>query len=112
MNRSIRHGAWLGLLVLAACSQNGGASAPVAGDPGGQATVPGTAPASGPGDRLILIDGYPIDTTQPDAMYRLVPARLRTGDMRRALAGLTAPRGGLYLIQFTGPVLDDGLRAI
>src|SRR5881394_993713 len=113
MNRSVRQGVWLGLLALAACSQNGGAGAPAVGGPGAPAAVAPAPQASGaPTERLILIDDYPIDTTQPEAMYSLLPGRLRTGDMRDALAGLAAPRGGLYLIQFTGPVLEDGLRQV
>ena len=58
---------------------------------------------------LIALNGYILDTTDPAATQRQLPAELRQTDMADTLARGAAPRGGLYLVQFAGPVQDNWL---
>jgi hypothetical protein len=61
---------------------------------------------------LIALNGYVLDTTNPSATYRQLPADLRQIDMADSLARGAAPRGGLYLVQFAGPIQDGWLDAL
>jgi hypothetical protein len=58
---------------------------------------------------LIGLNGYILDTMNPAATYDRLPAELRQGDMAEALARGGSPQGGLYLVQFAGPIKDDWL---
>jgi hypothetical protein len=63
---------------------------------------------------LIFVNGYVLDTTNPQAVYDNLPADLRRPDMSEWLARRATPRGGLYIVQFAGPIQDawlEGLRA-
>jgi hypothetical protein len=61
---------------------------------------------------LIALNGYILDTTDPAATQRQLPADLRQVDMSDSLAGGASPRGGLYLVQFAGPIQDGWLDAL
>ena len=61
---------------------------------------------------LITLNGYILDTTNPEATYRLLPQGLRKGDMAAAVERGASPRGGLYIVQFVGPVKDAWLKAL
>jgi hypothetical protein len=61
---------------------------------------------------LIALNGYVLDTTNPAATARQLPADLRQTDMSDSLARGLAPRGGLYLVQFAGPIQDGWLEAL
>lgn len=61
---------------------------------------------------LIALNGYILDTTNPDATYRGLPADLRKSDIADALARGTRPIGGLYILQFAGPIQDAWLDAL
>ncbi len=61
---------------------------------------------------LIALNGYILDTTDPAATQRQLPADLRQTDMADSLAGGAAPLGGLYLVQFAGPTQDGWLDAL
>jgi hypothetical protein len=61
---------------------------------------------------LIALNGYILDTTNPSATYRQLPADLRQVDMADSIARGAAPRGGLYLVQFAGPIQDGWLDAL
>lgn len=55
---------------------------------------------------LILFNGYIIDTSNPEATYAKIPGDLRQTDMFNALSKRSRPRGGLYIVQFAGPIKD------
>jgi hypothetical protein len=61
---------------------------------------------------LIALNGYILDTTDPEKSYGQLPEDLRQTDMFEARARGTSPRGGLYLVQFEGPVKDEWLQAL
>jgi len=63
---------------------------------------------------LIAINGYPVDTQNPEKTYGQLPQGLRTSDMANSLRSgrPRAPAGGLYLLQFNGPVTDDALLSV
>ncbi len=61
---------------------------------------------------LISLGGHDLDTTAPEATLNQLPMELRQSDMAQALARGGAPRGGLYLAQFIGPVQDKWLTAL
>jgi hypothetical protein len=61
---------------------------------------------------LIEINGYVIDTTNPNATYEKLPADLRQPDMAELLSLRAAPRGGLYIVQFAGPIQDAWLESL
>jgi hypothetical protein len=64
------------------------------------------------GMNLITLNGYTLDTTNPDATYAQLPADLRRPDIADALARGIQPRGGLYIVQFIGPIQDAWLDAL
>src|SRR5678810_263798 len=70
------------------------------------------APGSVDENHLIAINGYPLDTQNPERTYGQLPQGLRTSDMANALRSSAAPSGGLYLVQFNGPVTDAALEGV
>src|SRR5690348_11097263 len=63
-------------------------------------------------NHLIALNGYPVDTQQPELTYGQLPQGLRTNDLSNAIRSGSTPAGGLYLIQFSGPVQDEALAAV
>lgn len=61
---------------------------------------------------LIVLNGYVLDTTNADVTLRQLPADLRQTDMTEGLARGVKPRGGLYLVQFGGPIQDAWLETL
>jgi Subtilase family/Viral BACON domain len=61
---------------------------------------------------LIALNGYVLDTTNPAATYNQLPGDLRRSDISLASANGTAPAGGLYLVQFAGPIQDEWLKSL
>jgi hypothetical protein len=61
---------------------------------------------------LIALNGYVLDTTNPEATYSRLPADLRKPDIADALARGIQPQGGLYIVQFIGPIQDIWLNAL
>lgn len=61
---------------------------------------------------LITLNGFVLDTNQPEELRAQVPGELRQNDMSEAIANGIAPRGGLYIIQFAGPIKDSWLRRL
>lgn len=61
---------------------------------------------------LIMLNGLVLDTNQPETLSAQLPADLRQSDMADAIATGGAPLGGLYLIQFAGPIKDSWLRKL
>jgi Subtilase family/Viral BACON domain len=62
---------------------------------------------------LIALNGYVLDTTNPAATYNQLPADLRKSTMSIASAnGSTPTEGGLFLVQFAGPIQDEWLKTL
>lgn len=59
---------------------------------------------------LIAINGYILDTTGGQLELNRVPKDLRQRDMADALVEKSAPLGGLYIVQFVGPIKDSWLE--
>jgi len=59
-------------------------------------------------DRIHL-DGVELDTRHAAEIEATLPAALRRDEMAQARAERRAPRPGLYLVQFIGPVRDEWL---
>ena len=76
---------------------------------GGRAALQALGVAVRDDQNLIALNGYLLDTTDPEATYQQLPADLRQTDLVDAVARGLQPRGGLYLVQFAGPVQDAWL---
>ncbi len=61
---------------------------------------------------LIALNGFILDTTNPQATYGQLPTNLRQTEMADALARGTGADGGLYIVQFAGPVQDAWLDSL
>jgi len=62
---------------------------------------------------LIGLDGYILDTSgNPQAVSQALPANLRQQHMADALKSGIAPKAGLFIVQFAGPVRDEWLAAL
>src|ERR1044072_5541295 len=61
---------------------------------------------------LIALNGFVLDTTNPQATYGQLPANLRQTEMADALARGINADGGFYLVQFAGPVQDAWLDTL
>jgi hypothetical protein len=61
---------------------------------------------------LIALNGFILDTTNPDATYSQLPSDLRRSDIADAITRGIQPRGGLYIVQFIGPIQDAWLDAL
>ncbi len=55
---------------------------------------------------LIALNGFVLDTTNPQATYGQLPANLRQTEMADAFARGINADGGLYIVQFVGPIQD------
>jgi hypothetical protein len=58
---------------------------------------------------LISINGYRLDTTNPESAADAVPPGLRQGD---GIAASSAIKRGLYIVQFIGPIKDEWLEGL
>jgi hypothetical protein len=79
---------------------------------GGRDALKAMALAVRDDQNLIALNGYVLDTTKPEATLSQLPSDLRQTDMADTLARGSAPRGGLYLVQFAGPVQDAWLDQV
>src|SRR5262249_53842404 len=61
---------------------------------------------------LIYLNGLTLDSTQPDALRAQLPSELVRDDMSLAIAAGSPPRGGMYIVQFSGPIKDSWLRRL
>jgi hypothetical protein len=61
---------------------------------------------------LIALNGYILDTTNPEEIYGQLPVDMLQADMDQTIRKGSVPRGGLYLIQFAGPIQDDWLEML
>jgi hypothetical protein len=58
---------------------------------------------------VISINGYRLDTTNPESAADAVPSGLRQGD---GIAASSAIKRGLYIVQFVGPIKDEWLKSL
>ena len=61
---------------------------------------------------MLMLNGYVLDTSNPQPLSRELPADLRQTRMAQARAGRYAPEQGLYVVQFVGPIQDGWLRQL
>ena len=61
---------------------------------------------------LIVLNGILLDTSNQQPLARELPATLRQTRMAEALSRRYAPEGGLYIVQFAGPVQDNWLSTL
>ncbi|MEW6729915.1 MAG: S8 family serine peptidase [Acidobacteriota bacterium] len=79
---------------------------------GGRAALQGLSVAVRDDQDLIALNGFILDTNNPEATYRQIPAELRRAEMVEAMARGRVPRGGLYIVQFVGPIQDAWLDSL
>jgi len=60
----------------------------------------------------IVVNGYLLDTSDPQLLSQGLPADLRQQKMADALKGNYAPVAGLYIVQFLGPIRGEWLAAL
>ncbi|HKE03285.1 MAG TPA: S8 family serine peptidase [Blastocatellia bacterium] len=61
---------------------------------------------------MIALNGYLIDTSAPQPLAKELPADLKQSRMLEARAGRYNPGGGLYIVQFAGPIRDSWLNTL
>src|SRR5215470_1739608 len=61
---------------------------------------------------MIALNGYIIDTSNPQPLSRELPADLKKSRMLEARAGRYNPDSGLYIVQFAGPIQDAWLNTL
>ena len=76
---------------------------------GGRVSIQSLGPALRDEQNLVALNGYVMDTTKAEETYLSLPSELRRDDMNEALRQGRAPRGGLYIVQFVGPIKPEWL---
>ncbi len=61
---------------------------------------------------MIALNGYMLDTSNPEPLSRELPAALKLSRMATARSAGMAPEGGLFIVQFVGPVKDAWLEEL
>lgn len=62
---------------------------------------------------LIPLNGYILNTKNPETTYNLLPTDLRQSDTLEALKqGSISAKGGMYIVQFVGPIQDEWLDSL
>jgi hypothetical protein len=61
---------------------------------------------------MIALNGYLLDTSNPEPLSRQLPAGLKLSRMATARKQGQAPEGGLFIVQFVGPVKDAWLEEL
>ncbi len=61
---------------------------------------------------LIALNGHVLDTNFAEETYSRLPTTLRQKDISESLLKGATPRGGLYIVQFAGPVQDRWLDSL
>ncbi|HKQ72363.1 MAG TPA: S8 family serine peptidase [Blastocatellia bacterium] len=61
---------------------------------------------------MIALNGYVIDTSALQPLSKELPADLKQSRMAQARAGRYNPGGGLYIVQFAGPIRDAWLNTL
>lgn len=79
---------------------------------GGRAAMQALPIAARDEQNLIVLNGYVLDTTNAEPLSKEPPADLRQTQMAVARKNFSRPGGGLYIVQFIGPVQDEWLREL
>ena len=79
---------------------------------GGRAAMQALPVAARDEQNLIVLNGYVLDTTNAEPLSKEPPADLRQTQMAAARKNFSRPGGGLYIVQFVGPVQDEWLREL
>ncbi|HWC76007.1 MAG TPA: S8 family serine peptidase, partial [Blastocatellia bacterium] len=79
---------------------------------GGRAELERLPTAIRDDQNVIVLNGYILDTTNPEATHRELPVDLIRSDMEQTIRKGGTPRGGLYLVQFAGPIQDAWLDTL
>jgi len=61
---------------------------------------------------MIMLNGYVIDTSNPQPLSKEPPADLKLSRMAQARTAGYNPASGLYIVQFIGPIQDGWLRTL
>lgn len=61
---------------------------------------------------FINLNGFVFDPGSADSLASTLPGELRQNDMALSLATGAQPRGGLYVIQFAGPIKDSWIQQL
>ncbi|MGH9802024.1 MAG: S8 family serine peptidase, partial [Blastocatellia bacterium] len=79
---------------------------------GGRAAMQALPVAARDEQNLIVLNGYVIDTTNAEPLSTLPPADLRQTNMAVARKNFSRPGGGLFIVQFIGPIQDEWLTEL
>lgn len=79
---------------------------------GGRAAMQALPVAARDEQNLIVLNGYVLDTTNAEPLSKQPPADLRQTQMAVARKNFSRPGGGLYIVQFIGPIQDEWLRSL
>ncbi|MBP6820070.1 MAG: S8 family serine peptidase [Acidobacteria bacterium] len=79
---------------------------------GGRAAMQALPVAARDEQNLIVLNGYVLDTSNVEPLSKQPPADLRQTQMAVARKNFARPGGGLYIVQFSGPIQDGWLRSL
>lgn len=79
---------------------------------GGRAAMQSLPVAARDEQNLIVLNGYVLDTTNAEPLSKEPPADLRQTQMAMARKNFLRPGGGMYVVQFIGPIQDEWLRSL
>ena len=79
---------------------------------GGRAAMQALPVAARDEQNLIVLNGYVLDTTNAEPLSTQPPADLRQTQMAMARKNFSRPGGGLYIVQFVGPIQDEWLAEL
>ncbi|MFN0112777.1 MAG: S8 family serine peptidase [Blastocatellia bacterium] len=79
---------------------------------GGRAAMQALPVAARDEQNLIVLNGYVLDTTNAEPLSKQPPADLRQTQMTVAQKNFSRPGGGLFIVQFVGPIQDEWLNSL
>jgi Subtilase family/Viral BACON domain len=79
---------------------------------GGRTALQELPVASRDDQNMMVLNGYLIDTSNPQPLSEELPVNLKRSRMSAALTGAAPPGKGLYIVQFVGPTKDDWLEVL
>lgn len=79
---------------------------------GGRAALQALPVAVHDEQNMIALNGYILDTTNPQATYRLLSSDLSINSYATSKDKGVPPSQGLYIVQFVGPTRDEWLNAL
>jgi hypothetical protein len=79
---------------------------------GGRASLQAMRITPSDEQNMIALNGYVIDTSNPQPLSKEIPADLKQSRMAEARSRGYNPSNGLYIVQFVGPVQDAWLKSL